>query len=893
MTSPKSLDELLPARVIKSNGSTIPFATTLDFRGDAVRVARTPNADGSNTMVHTVRAIASTADLLAEAGSSSDELVPSETEYSSLATLELVGDNVIIRGSHRKASALKALAAAMTLLDLSGAPGKMLTVENVTLDANNKAFGLITGGSLFDSIEIHRCDFVGMGAEGSAISVGNLHHLEVSDCLFDGLGKMVATAIAITGPVQTLVAKYNRFRGLNTGISIAPGVQLPSVRNITIEGNVFDMMYYSAPALASLSNSGGTVTYTSSTLVDTSKTFSLGVYGTIGTFNQFSYIRALTPRHSATTSSVSRSQLVDNSATFTSYGIIPGEIVRCGTAQALVISVEDDTHLNLEEWLDSTTMLPAATPSGSYTVYGVLLGRATSVGTPNTITLDRPWADLNGATATPSAGTLYECVCTPNYPVTTSSSAHRVRIVGNTVLRSYTDGLSPFGDECEIASNVIVDGQDVGITIDGSVSLAGVKGGRHNVHDNLIVRAGSEGIYYGGEFAPCIHHNRIFGWGARGAGLNSPGAGASGIDLNPAGVSAITGGIVDHNIIDGDGLPNAYYGITALDLVDIDLDTNNISNVVRNDYNIEGDNTANVTLRHRNSSIDYTTSGGRGTAPGVLSTLYGAGPPLGTVVAGIGSTYFDTLNGLMWFKASGTGATGWKYLSATEFTPLSIPNGLQFFVRADLGTTLSGSDVTTWADQSGAGDTNRNLVGAVGHRPTLQASDADFNNLPCLKFDPSGAYQVLISGTWSTPLPAVSTWFMVAKARVSGIMVAQDGISNTHRQSILANSSSFVEGSSGGDCVSAIHMYEATRSIIMVFNGASSKIYVSEAAGESGGDPGSETLTGLTVGALNDGSSFAFDGKISDIAAWNRVLTADEIASLNTYASTRYGVSIS
>jgi hypothetical protein len=49
-------------------------------------------------------------------------------------------------------------------------------------------------------------------------------------------------------------------------------------------------------------------------------------------------------------------------------------------------------------------------------------------------------------------------------------------------------------------------------------------------------------------------------------------------------------------------------------------------------------------------------------------------------------------------------------------------------------------------------------------------------------------------------------------------------------------------------------------------------------------------MTTGCVGIHHDRSNFPFIGKIAEIAAWSRVLTDDEIATLMRYACVRYGV---
>jgi hypothetical protein len=80
--------------------------------------------------------------------------------------------------------------------------------------------------------------------------------------------------------------------------------------------------------------------------------------------------------------------------------------------------------------------------------------------------------------------------------------------------------------------------------------------------------------------------------------------------------------------------------------------------------------------------------------------------------------------------------------------------GVSMWWRADTGVTTSGSEITTWADQSGSGN---NLTGPAGFRP-VAATSAALNNQPVVRY--SGA-QYFTSG-FSGPGGDNLTLFMAA-----------------------------------------------------------------------------------------------------------------------------------
>lgn len=59
------------------------------------------------------------------------------------------------------------------------------------------------------------------------------------------------------------------------------------------------------------------------------------------------------------------------------------------------------------------------------------------------------------------------------------------------------------------------------------------------------------------------------------------------------------------------------------------------------------------------------------------------------------------------------------------------------WLRADAGVTPAGSEVVTWADQSGNSLIGTGSVGTGLSRPLFVASDPNFNNLPVINFAPT------------------------------------------------------------------------------------------------------------------------------------------------------------
>jgi hypothetical protein len=800
-----------------------------------------------------------------------------------------LSSGVTLRGQG-DASVLKATAALRMIEVAAGSPTRDVVLEDLTLDANRiAAHGLVGNGADFNSVMVRRCRFVNLG-DGQGIALRYGRSLLIEDCLFDGAGLCTAAGVVTNFGFDDIRIVGSTFRGLNSGLTLSPQSARRSQQHVTIERCTFDMMYYTAAALPLWTGSGSNVSYTPTTLTHTSKTFVVEERNRRGVLCQLGYVRALPVRAAGTTGTCTATQLGTANGGFLSAGIKRGELVRVGSAQGVVVSVDSDTAINVEGWFEQATQEPAPVPpSGqAFTVHGVLLGKVDH-GSGPVLTLYGVWADLDGVQVTPTTGTLYEGLPITNYPITGSETASRVRVLANTFLRAYTDQVSPFGDECEIASNVIVDGQDYGITLAGTTTG---EGGRHDIHDNLIVRQGSGGMYLGGGRS-LVHDNRIIGWGTRGATVNTPTAGPSAIVVNPAGEGAsMAGTICHHNVIEGAGLPEALYGVSAGGgCVDMAIEDNHVTGAVRHEINVSGSATRGLRIRHRTSDVIYTAVGKGGQAQGQLSDTSGPENPVGLLFAAPGSKHVDTRTGTLWLKATGTDASGWQFAVTKAFDPRAVPD-LFLWHRAD---SLSSSPVSSWEDGSGSGDPGRDLtpIADAAQQPIWVAADPQFNNCSVLVLDGASFFEW---GTFSRPLDQPATWMVVCRQTASGFAFVIGGRAG-NRQDVFDNSSSKVEITDGttsltvpttGDGFDTF--FAKTTACIAVFNGTSSSVYVRNVRASVTGDAGTGSMTTGCVGIHPDRSSFPFIGKIAEIAAWSRVLTDDEITTLMRYTRMRYGI---
>jgi hypothetical protein len=234
----------------------------------------------------------------------------------------------------------------------------------------------------------------------------------------------------------------------------------------------------------------------------------------------------------------------------------------------------------------------------------------------------------------------------------------------------------------------------------------------------------------------------------------------------------------------------------------------------------------------------------------------------------------------------------------TTFLPTNVP-GLELWLRSDKGVTLSGSMVTGWADQSGTGDTNKNMVGGGGSaNPTYNTSDSSYNNYPSINFADASS-QFMNSGTWTTSIAQPYTIFVVgnddgtsgagAEVFVGGATVTNPWFyNNAGLYSLLAGGTDFTS-------ISATGIPEVFRG---EYNGSSSTLSVSKTTPNTSGTVGAGSIgagtSGVWLGTDEQYESSHFlNGKIVEVIVYNSILSSSNVALVQNYLSARYAIAIS
>jgi len=242
-----------------------------------------------------------------------------------------------------------------------------------------------------------------------------------------------------------------------------------------------------------------------------------------------------------------------------------------------------------------------------------------------------------------------------------------------------------------------------------------------------------------------------------------------------------------------------------------------------------------------------------------------------------------------------------KVGGVAQFSPGNL-SGLSLWLKADAGVTLSGSNVTAWADQSGNGN---NASANSGEEPTFASSFS--NSKPAIEF--SGISQVMqIADANSLDVLATSS-FIVLKYLGQGTgnnivyfknadngSPADPAMYGLVAKTAVGGVVSFSQNVGGwSDYPTEIDITDSVPKILsMTYNGTDQNIYSNgdfQNTFNIGGNIA--TSTGLfQIGGYNQSfnASEYFYGQIAEIIMYNRAVTTPERQQVEAYLNTKYAI---
>lgn len=270
-----------------------------------------------------------------------------------------------------------------------------------------------------------------------------------------------------------------------------------------------------------------------------------------------------------------------------------------------------------------------------------------------------------------------------------------------------------------------------------------------------------------------------------------------------------------------------------------------------------------------------------GTAAGVATvtgTLKGAGA-IDAASAGIGSAA-GTLKGAGALEGT---AAGVGSASGTIFSPLSLPS-LVLWLRADLGVTLNGGNVSDWADQSGNGE---DFSAVTDEQPLFVASA--INGKAGIDFSDSDR----LLNTGMTQATSDYTFYFIHSSDTADQF---QNLWDTQTTRLLFEQRAAAVGTSYHNGAARFTFGDAN-------TGDEKLVYVLESGGTSAILRRNESQLGsaiayatrpiggnVAIGNAHNGLTGAFRGPISEVIIYDVAHTSTEWDQVEAYLKARYAV---
>jgi prepilin-type N-terminal cleavage/methylation domain-containing protein len=235
--------------------------------------------------------------------------------------------------------------------------------------------------------------------------------------------------------------------------------------------------------------------------------------------------------------------------------------------------------------------------------------------------------------------------------------------------------------------------------------------------------------------------------------------------------------------------------------------------------------------------------------------------------------------------------------SFTAKSPIFQINGLIAWYEASSkdsfksGEAYDGAQISEWHDINPFSivDQKNKMTRAASAAVIYKAEG--INKIPTIQF--SGAGKISLASFFQG-VSAQGTVFLVFSPQTipSGTaMVLFDSNVGANATSIGITNASTSLNAGSASAPAATYAFNNNYVIAVNFNGASSMVYVNNATTGSAASPGTNQITGLTIGTDRNTAN-GFNGYISEVVIYNRPLKLQERKDVMKYLARKYGVAV-
>ena len=227
--------------------------------------------------------------------------------------------------------------------------------------------------------------------------------------------------------------------------------------------------------------------------------------------------------------------------------------------------------------------------------------------------------------------------------------------------------------------------------------------------------------------------------------------------------------------------------------------------------------------------------------------------------------------------------------TTAPFSPADI-TGLSLWLKADAGVTLSGSNVTAWADQSG----NGNNATSPAVAPTFVSSS--INSKPAISFNNDSSWMQIPQNNIGNS--ANITVFVVIDYTSGGVILNKGDAASfeaTEWEMAPQNGFGYVRNDNGDFSWNVVALTPSGLSLItMITTSGITELLNNDASQGNSSDAtpinAISQYIGIGGGGTSGDTTAALDAKIPEIIIYNLALSNQDKQAVQTYLNDKYAI---